>query len=53
MAPHPHAPVLISVVVLTYNRSDALLRVLDALGAQTDRGFEVIVADDGSRPEHA
>ncbi len=46
------ASVSISVVVLTYNRSDALLRVLDALAAQTDHGFEVIVADDGSRPEH-
>jgi glycosyltransferase involved in cell wall biosynthesis len=39
----------ISVVVTTYNRPDALAAVLDALAAQTDRDFEVIVADDGSR----
>lgn len=43
---------LISLVVLSYNRSDALLAVLRALTLQTDRGFEVIVADDGSREEH-
>jgi glycosyltransferase involved in cell wall biosynthesis len=40
---------LISVVVTTYNRPDALRAVLDGLAAQTDRNFEVIVADDGSR----
>jgi glycosyltransferase involved in cell wall biosynthesis len=43
---------LISVIVATYNRSDALLAVLDGFNSQTDRGFEVIVADDGSRAEH-
>lgn len=42
---------LISVVVTTYNRPDALGLVLDGLAAQRDRGFEVIVADDGSRDE--
>lgn len=42
---------LISVVVTTYNRPDALRAVLDALAAQTDRDFEVVVADDGSRDE--
>lgn len=45
-------PRLISLIVTTYNRSDALLAVLRGLAAQTDRDFEVIVADDGSRPEH-
>lgn len=40
-----------SVVITTYNRSDALLAVLQGLARQTDRNFEVIVADDGSRPE--
>jgi len=40
--------VLISVVVTTYNRPDALGAVLRGLAAQTDRGFEVLVADDGS-----
>jgi glycosyltransferase involved in cell wall biosynthesis len=40
---------LISVIVTTYNREDALESVLRSLSRQTDRGFEVIVADDGSR----
>jgi glycosyltransferase involved in cell wall biosynthesis len=39
---------LISVIVTTYNRPDALRAVLDGLAAQRDRSFEVIVADDGS-----
>ncbi|OYU44784.1 MAG: glycosyl transferase [Burkholderiales bacterium PBB4] len=43
---------LLSVVVTTYNRSDALLAVLDGLSQQSDKNFEVVVADDGSRPEH-
>jgi glycosyltransferase involved in cell wall biosynthesis len=41
----------ISVVVTTYNRPDALRAVLDGLGGQTDRAFEVLVADDGSRDD--
>jgi glycosyltransferase involved in cell wall biosynthesis len=41
----------VSVVVTTYNRPDALRAVLDALAAQTDRDFEVVVADDGSRDD--
>lgn len=45
-------PALISVVITTYNRSDALLAVLAGLARQTERDFEVIVADDGSREEH-
>lgn len=43
---------LVSVVITTYNRSDALLAVLQGLCQQTDKRFEVIVADDGSREEH-
>lgn len=39
---------LISVVVTTYNRSDALAKVLEGLSQQTDKAFEIIVADDGS-----
>lgn len=39
-------------VVLTYNRSDALLAVLRSLAAQCAPGDTVVVADDGSRPEH-
>lgn len=43
---------LISIVVTTYNRSDALLNVLRALERQTDVNFEVVVADDGSAEMH-
>lgn len=43
-------PDLISVIVTTYNREDALDAVLSSLSRQSDRGFEVVVADDGSRP---
>jgi glycosyltransferase involved in cell wall biosynthesis len=44
---------LISVIVTTYNREDALEAVLRSLARQTDGDFEVIVADDGSRPATA
>jgi glycosyltransferase involved in cell wall biosynthesis len=44
---------LISVIVTTYNREDALEAVLRSLARQTDAGFEVIVADDGSGPATA
>ena len=44
---------LISVVVTTYQRPDALDAVLRGLSAQGDRDFEVIVADDGSGPPTA
>jgi glycosyltransferase involved in cell wall biosynthesis len=44
---------LISVIVSTYNREDALDAVLRGLAAQTDPRFEVIVADDGSGPATA
>jgi glycosyltransferase involved in cell wall biosynthesis len=43
----------ISVIVTTYNRVDALKAVLSGLGRQTDRGFEVVIADDGSDPPAA
>ena len=39
---------LISVIVTTYNREDALEAVLRSLARQTDRDFEVVIADDGS-----
>ena len=39
---------LISVILTTYQREDALDAVLRALARQSDRGFEVVVADDGS-----
>ena len=44
---------LISVIVTTYNREDALEAVLRSLARQTDPDFEVIVADDGSGPATA
>jgi len=43
---------LISIVITTYNRSDALIAVLRGLAAQDDWGFEVVVADDGSTTLH-
>jgi GT2 family glycosyltransferase len=43
---------LISIVVTTYNRSDALASVLAALAVQDDTSFEVVVADDGSTQIH-
>jgi glycosyltransferase involved in cell wall biosynthesis len=42
---------LISVIVSTYNRPDALKAVLAGLMQQSDRNYEIIVADDGSGPE--
>jgi glycosyltransferase involved in cell wall biosynthesis len=43
---------LISIIVTTYNWPEALRLCLDSLFAQTDRHFEIIIADDGSRSEH-
>lgn len=37
-----------SFVILTYNRADALLKVLEALAPQCGAAHEVIIADDGS-----
>jgi glycosyltransferase involved in cell wall biosynthesis len=39
---------LISVIVTTYNRPDALRACLNSLAAQTDPDFEILIADDGS-----
>jgi glycosyltransferase involved in cell wall biosynthesis len=44
---------LISVIVTTYDRVDALDAVLRSLSRQADRDFEVVIADDGSGPETA
>ncbi len=41
----------ISLIVTTYNRPQALALVLKALAVQTVQNFEVIIADDGSKPE--
>jgi len=42
---------VISIIVTTYNRPDALRAVLAGLEAQRDRDIEVCVADDGSRDD--
>lgn len=44
---------LISVVVTTFERADALDACLRGLSRQTDRNFEIIVADDGSGSDTA
>lgn len=44
---------LISVIVTTYNREDALDAALRALSRQSDRNFEIVIADDGSRADTA
>ncbi len=41
----------ITLIITTYNRPDALKRVLLALNQQTYQPFEVIIADDGSTSE--
>ena len=44
---------LISVIVTTYDRPDALDAALRALSRQSDRNFEIVIADDGSGPATA
>lgn len=41
----------ISVVVSTYNRTDALTKVLESLNNQSIKPKEILIADDGSDPE--
>jgi glycosyltransferase involved in cell wall biosynthesis len=42
---------LISVIVTTYNWKEALAACLQSLFAQADLHFEIVIADDGSRPD--
>ena len=42
-----------AVIVTTYNRPDALAAVLEGYCGQSDRNFELVVADDGSAKETA
>lgn len=44
---------LISVIVTTYNRPDALDAVLRSLAHQSEPDFEIVVADDGSGADTA
>jgi len=41
---------LISIIVSTYDRPDALDACLRALAHQSDQSFEIVIADDGSGP---
>jgi glycosyltransferase involved in cell wall biosynthesis len=41
----------VAVIISTYNRPDALAVVLEGYLAQTDKDFEVVIADDGSTNE--
>jgi glycosyltransferase involved in cell wall biosynthesis len=43
----------IAVIVTTYNRPDALAAVLEGFLAQSDQDFELLIADDGSKPDTA
>ena len=42
-----------ALIVTTYNRPDALAVVLEGYCRQTDRDFELVVADDGSKKDTA
>lgn len=44
---------LFSVIITTYNWKEALALCLESLFAQEDLNFEIIIADDGSRPDTA
>jgi glycosyltransferase involved in cell wall biosynthesis len=46
-------PGLISIILTTYERADALDASLRALAHQSDRNFEIVVADDGSGSDTA
>lgn len=39
----------VSIVIAIFNRKDELLELLNSLSRQTDKDFEVIVVDDGSK----
>lgn len=43
-----HLDATISLVITTYNRPDALEAVIRACFAQSEKNFEIIIADDGS-----
>jgi glycosyltransferase involved in cell wall biosynthesis len=45
--------VKLAVVITTYNRPDALAAVLTGYASQSERAFELLVADDGSTDETA
>ena len=44
----PKHEILFSIIVPVYNRPDEVADLLVSLAAQTDRGFEIILVEDGS-----
>ena len=42
-----------SIILATYNWPEALMLCLQSLAQQTEKNFEVVIADDGSMPETA
>ena len=40
--------ILISIIIPTYNRKDAVIKLIGSLSNQKNKNFEVIVIDDGS-----
>ena len=42
---------LVSIVLPTYNRAHTIQKSVDSLLAQTYRGFEIIIVDDGSKDD--
>lgn len=41
-------PILFSIIVPVFNRSDEVKELMASLAAQTDKGFEVVIVEDGS-----
>lgn len=41
----------VSVIISTYNKEEWLKKVLTGFLAQTEKDFEIVIADDGSSPE--
>lgn len=41
-------PILFSIIVPVYNRPDEIADLLASLAAQTDKGFETVIVEDGS-----
>lgn len=40
--------ILISIIIPTYNRKEAIIKLIDSLSNQKNKNFEIIVIDDGS-----
>ncbi len=51
--PAPPRPLLVSVIIPTYNRADTVGHAVESVRAQTFTNYEIIVVDDGSRDNTA